>query len=156
MQMPLLSCEGDDLPSFTPRMAPTSFQPPNAIPPRRSSSGYSMSISTPAKDILKPVSEADWLASGPGKRLLTTSVASSPPGQDPPPTIGEIRQGDQRGWSLEKEKILLGPFDYLLNHPGKDIRRQLIAAFNELLKVPDESLEIITKVVGMLHTASLL
>jgi geranylgeranyl diphosphate synthase type 3 len=32
----------------------------------------------------------------------------------------------------------------------------LIAAFNEWLQVPKESLEVITKVVGMLHTASLL
>ncbi len=50
----------------------------------------------------------------------------------------------------------MGPFDYLFSHPGKDIRAQLIAAFNAWLKVPSESLEVITKVVGMLHTASLL
>lgn len=59
-------------------------------------------------------------------------------------------------WSPEKEKILSGPYDYLFAHPGKDIRAQLIAAFNEWLSVPAESLEIITKVVGMLHTSSLL
>jgi geranylgeranyl diphosphate synthase type 3 len=59
-------------------------------------------------------------------------------------------------WSQEKEKIVLGPFEYLYNHPGKDIRKQFIAAFNAWLKVPEESLVIITKVVGMLHTASLL
>ncbi|KAK4921227.1 geranylgeranyl diphosphate synthase 1, partial [Elasticomyces elasticus] len=44
----------------------------------------------------------------------------------------------------------------MYGHPGKDIRSQLIAAFNDWLKVPEESLKIITKVVGMLHTASLL
>jgi geranylgeranyl diphosphate synthase type 3 len=59
-------------------------------------------------------------------------------------------------WSPEKEKVLVGPFEYLDKHPGKDIRKQLIAAFNEWLEVPPESVEIITKVVGMLHTASLL
>jgi geranylgeranyl diphosphate synthase type 3 len=59
-------------------------------------------------------------------------------------------------WSEEKEKILFGPYEYLFAHPGKDIRSQLIAAFNEWLRVPPASLEIITKVVGMLHTASLL
>ena len=53
-------------------------------------------------------------------------------------------------------QILLGPYDYLFGHPGKDIRSQLIAAFNAWLKVPSESLAIITRVVGMLHTASLL
>lgn len=50
----------------------------------------------------------------------------------------------------------MGPYDYLQAHPGKDIRRQLIEAFNCWLQVPAESLEIITRVVGMLHTASLL
>lgn len=50
----------------------------------------------------------------------------------------------------------MGPYDYLQTHPGKDVRRQLIEAFNSWLQVPSESLEIITRVVGMLHTASLL
>jgi len=59
-------------------------------------------------------------------------------------------------WSPSKEKILFGPFEYLFGHPGKDVRAQLIAAFNAWLQVPKESLAIITKVVGMLHTASLL
>jgi geranylgeranyl diphosphate synthase type 3 len=59
-------------------------------------------------------------------------------------------------WSAEKETILQGPYEYLFAQPGKDIRSQLIAAFNQWLEVPHESLEIITKVVGMLHTASLL
>lgn len=59
-------------------------------------------------------------------------------------------------WTPDKEQILLGPYDYLLQHPGKDIRKQLITAFNAWLKVPPDSLDIITKVVAMLHTASLL
>lgn len=59
-------------------------------------------------------------------------------------------------WSEAKEKVLLAPFDYMYGHPGKDIRSQLIAAFNAWLQVPDQSLQIITKAVGMLHTASLL
>ncbi|KAF2432480.1 terpenoid synthase [Tothia fuscella] len=65
-------------------------------------------------------------------------------------------KGKKAEWTEAKEKILLGPFDYLYGHPGKDIRAQLIGAFNAWLKVPEESLKIITKVVGMLHTASLL
>ena len=59
-------------------------------------------------------------------------------------------------WSKDNERILLGPYNYMLQHPGKDIRRQLINAFNAWLKVPPESLAIITKVVAMLHTASLM
>ena len=50
----------------------------------------------------------------------------------------------------------MGPYDYLFSHPGKDIRTSLIAAFNTLLHVPASSLSAITKVVGMLHTSSLL
>jgi geranylgeranyl diphosphate synthase type 3 len=50
----------------------------------------------------------------------------------------------------------MGPYDYMHEHPGKDVRRQLIHAFNAWLQVPPESLVIITKVVTMLHTASLL
>jgi geranylgeranyl diphosphate synthase type 3 len=57
---------------------------------------------------------------------------------------------------MAMERILLGPYDYLYGHPGKDIRSQCIAAFNLWLKVPPERLETITRVVGMLHTASLL
>lgn len=59
-------------------------------------------------------------------------------------------------WTEQKESILLSPYTYLFSHPGKDIRAQLIAAFNEWLNVPAPALAIITKVIGMLHTASLL
>ncbi|TKA73210.1 hypothetical protein B0A55_07775 [Friedmanniomyces simplex] len=59
-------------------------------------------------------------------------------------------------WSQEKESILRAPYTYLDAHPGKDLRTHLITAFNAWLRVPEPSLAIITKVVGMLHTASLL
>ncbi|KKY18149.1 putative geranylgeranyl pyrophosphate synthetase [Phaeomoniella chlamydospora] len=60
------------------------------------------------------------------------------------------------GWSADKERIILGPYDYMFSHPGKDIRAQLINAFNAVLHVPADSLAVITKVTGMLHTSSLL
>ncbi|KIW03703.1 hypothetical protein, variant [Verruconis gallopava] len=76
---------------------------------------------------------------------------------EPPRNFGDkFIDGKVPTWTAEKEGILMGPYDYLYGHPGKDIRAQLIAAFNVWLKVPDSSLAIITKVVGMLHTASLL
>ncbi|EPS45259.1 hypothetical protein H072_767 [Dactylellina haptotyla CBS 200.50] len=76
----------------------------------------------------------------------------------------------QRPWSETKEKVtshpfyrgpeiqtaVCAPYDYLSSRPGKDIRSQLIEAFNIYLQVPDESLGIIKQVVGMLHNASLL
>lgn len=40
--------------------------------------------------------------------------------------------------------------------PGKEVRSKLICAFDAWLNVPADSLKVITKVVGMLHTASLL
>jgi len=81
-------------------------------------------------------------------------MTSPPP--DPPKGFGDEFIYQDNTWTTEKEKILLGPFDYLFGHPGKDIRSQLISAFNAWLKVPQQSLEIITKVIGMLHTSSLL
>lgn len=62
----------------------------------------------------------------------------------------------ERSWTDAKEGIIRAPYNYLVSHPGKDIRSQLIAAFDALLEVPPDSLAIITKVVGMLHESSLL
>lgn len=59
-------------------------------------------------------------------------------------------------WTADEEQILLGPFDYLESLPGKNMRSQLIQSFNTWLKVPTESLNVIIKVISMLHTASLL
>ena len=59
-------------------------------------------------------------------------------------------------WTSRKETILLSPYTYMHNHPGKDIRTQLISAFNAYLKVPTPALSIITRAIGMLHTSSLL
>lgn len=90
-------------------------------------------------------------------RQKRSSVQMTSPPPDPPKGFGdEFIYHQDNTWTAEKEKILLGPFDYLFGHPGKDIRSQLIAAFNAWLEVPQQSLEIITKVIGMLHTASLL
>ena len=136
-------------------MATDSFQSPNAIPPRRSSSGLGSGYINPAQPILTPVPEGDWLSQSKKHPTTPPSMASSyPPTPGSADSIAKHVHGME--WSQEKEKIVLGPFEYLYNHPGKDIRKQFIAAFNAWLKVPEESLVIITKVVGMLHTASLL
>ena len=132
---------------------------PNAIPPRTSSTGQNGVNHIASKPVLKPVPEGDWISQR-KRSLPSTSINPAlQPGAAPDPS--KYYQNDmafhgKSSWSSDKEKILLGPYDYLFAHPGKDIRAQLIAAFNEWLEVPPESLEIITKVVGMLHTASLL
>lgn len=133
---------------------------PNAIPPRTSSTGQNGLNHVASKPVLKPVPEGDWISQR--KRSITNMEAVNPtiqPSGGPDP--GKYYKNDmaftgKSSWSATKEKVLLGPYDYLFAHPGKDIRSQLIMAFNEWLDVPAESLEVITKVVGMLHTASLL
>ncbi|KAM0450412.1 hypothetical protein ACHAPV_010427, partial [Trichoderma viride] len=79
----------------------------------------------------------------------------------PPPDPSRFANEDfdfsSRGtWNDDKERIVRGPFDYVVSHPGKDFRAQLISSFNAFLDVPAASLAIITKVVGMLHESSLL
>lgn len=147
-----------------------SLRSPSPVPPRASS--YQLNrMGAPQKPTLRQPSELDRLSQV--KKSPVTAVARSsyvqpaqphpspvqmsPPPPDPLRGIGDdLIHQKNTSWSPEKETILLGPFDYLFGHPGKDIRAQLIAAFNAWLKVPEESLAVITKVVGMLHTASLL
>lgn len=81
------------------------------------------------------------------------------PGPPPDPSrfASEDLDFSRRGtWNDDKERIVRGPFDYVVSHPGKDFRAQLISSFNAFLDVPPASLAIITKVVGMLHESSLL
>ena len=59
-------------------------------------------------------------------------------------------------WDSMNESAVLEPFRYVTSHPGKDIRRKLIEAFNLWLNVPVDKLKIIADVVNMLHTASLM
>jgi len=64
--------------------------------------------------------------------------------------------GRRPEWTNEQEQILLGPFEYLETLPGKNLRSAFIQAFNSWLQVPPQQLEIVEKVISMLHTASLL
>ncbi|KAI4211116.1 MAG: hypothetical protein LQ351_006124 [Letrouitia transgressa] len=146
--------------SMEPPTARDSFPSPNVIPPRTSSTGLNNTFQniSPAKPVLTPVSEGNWMSSDKthSAPIDPKSIQEDPP-PPPPATNGEIAHDDStHSWSASKEKILLGPYDYLEDQPGKNVRAQLIAAFNIWLKVPPSSLQIITKVVGMLHTASLL
>ena len=68
----------------------------------------------------------------------------------------ELNITTQKQWTADKEKVVLGPYDYLYSVPGKDFRTLMVNTFNAWLEVPKESLDVITKVVGMLHTSSLL
>jgi geranylgeranyl diphosphate synthase, type III len=86
---------------------------------------------------------------------------AAPPPAPPAPDPSRYAHDDldftpKRSWTGEKERVVRGPYDYSTSHPGKDFRSQLIAAFNAWLEVPARSLDIITRVVGMLHESSLL
>ncbi|KIW13438.1 hypothetical protein PV08_08626 [Exophiala spinifera] len=136
---------------------------PNAIPVRYSSAGVRDGVQhQPSKSVLKPLPEDTW---------ISNKHYSTPPLSPPLPLIDQtnkMRHSKKKStsetiaprrlseWTPQKEKIIMGPYDYLFAHPGKDIRSALIKAFNAFLSVPPRSLEIITKVVGMLHTSSLL
>jgi len=111
---------------------------------------------SPTKPVLSPVPEGDWIAQRNRMHASHSTNDSSYSDMFGGPSADVAHRISGQSWSAEKEKILLGPFDYMYDKPGKNIRKQLIAAFNAFLRVPEESLMIITEVVGMLHTASLL
>ncbi|GFR92131.1 geranylgeranyl pyrophosphate synthase-like [Elysia marginata] len=56
----------------------------------------------------------------------------------------------------KQEQILLAPYRYICQIPGKQVRSKLIAAFNLWLKIPDEKIKIISDVIQMLHNSSLM
>ncbi|KZL78881.1 polyprenyl synthetase [Colletotrichum incanum] len=85
-----------------------------------------------------------------------THTMQPPPPPDPSRYATSDLNFTRKTWPEEKDKVITGPFDYLSALPGKDFRAQLIQAFNVWLEVPQESIDVITNVVGMLHTASLL
>ncbi|CAG0886410.1 unnamed protein product [Darwinula stevensoni] len=54
------------------------------------------------------------------------------------------------------DKALLQPYRYIMQIPGKEIRKKLAVGFNYWLHIPEEKLKIVEEVVQMLHNASLL
>lgn len=149
---------------------PQLYSPPNpTIPPRTSSTGHRASISL--GHTIYPAALRTAAAAGPSNAPAdlvqkTRPFAAAPsvfsdmqPTTPPDPARYAHEDLDftrDKTWSDEKEKVVCGPFDYLFAHPGKDFRTELINAFDAWLEVPPASLEIITRVVGMLHTSSLL
>lgn len=103
-----------------------------------------------------PLSEATNTPGSAAPKRRHSKKASAPENIVPPERTHSKPKAEREGWNSAKEKIILGPYDYLFAHPGKDIRSALIQAFDSHLHVPPKSLAVITKVVGMLHTSSLL
>ncbi|KAG7170680.1 Geranylgeranyl pyrophosphate synthase-like [Homarus americanus] len=75
-------------------------------------------------------------------------------------------KGSNAGFNMEtinsasgdkkQDQVLLQPFTYVLQVPGKMIRGKLAQAFNYWMKIPDDKLMAISEVIHMLHNASLL
>ncbi|KAH7099039.1 terpenoid synthase [Auriculariales sp. MPI-PUGE-AT-0066] len=58
-------------------------------------------------------------------------------------------------WTQENETAVLEPYQHIASIPGKEFRSKMIDAFNVWLRVPDDRISDISRVVRMLHTASL-
>ncbi|CAK7262894.1 geranylgeranyl pyrophosphate synthetase [Sporothrix epigloea] len=130
--------------------------------PNPSSSSNIPSSSSPKSTRTLPVRPSQTSESLPSissSNNTSSAVTSSKPQPLPDPArygTDDFNFSARRTWTDEKERIVCGPFEYLNGTRGKEFRTQLINAFNGWLEVPAESLEVITRVVGMLHTASLL
>lgn len=59
-------------------------------------------------------------------------------------------------WSQDYETLLRGPFNYLAENPGKNLRSVLIESFNQILNVPIYKVHEIEKIVDILHISSLM
>lgn len=53
-------------------------------------------------------------------------------------------------------QIVMAPFNYLMERPGRNFRRQVLAAFNVWLQVDEVSFNIVDGMIGMLYNVSLL
>ncbi|GAB7365561.1 hypothetical protein MBLNU230_g6633t1 [Neophaeotheca triangularis] len=129
--------------------------PANAIPQQRQHS-YTHTPPLAVHPAVRGLPGEEQQNSRPAPQDQTSSNPSLPPTEPTKPIGNDLIYAHTPTWSDSKEKILFGPYDYLYGHPGKDIRQQMISAFNQWLQVPTDSLTIITKVIGMLHTSSLL
>lgn len=140
------------------------------IPPLRHDSGLSVNAPVAENEEVAGAGKRDApkskLVNGTSRAAPVSEVNGAPATNgtttngtiSPPLTVSAEGPGllDQPAWSSENERVLLGPYDYLDQQPGKDMRTQFIKAFNVWLEVPADRLAVIAKVVRMLHTSSLL
>ncbi|KAF6024676.1 GGPS1 [Bugula neritina] len=71
-------------------------------------------------------------------------------------TKSDIEQTSNKLELQLEDQVLLGPYDYITQIPGKQIRTKLAVAFNYWLKIPEDVILKIGEVTQMLHNASLL
>ncbi|KAJ7351363.1 isoprenoid synthase domain-containing protein [Mycena albidolilacea] len=72
-------------------------------------------------------------------------------------SLTDVLSAASKRWSGPRDEAgILDPFTYIASHPGNGVREHLLSAFNLWMDVPQAEMEIIGKVVGMLHNASLM
>jgi geranylgeranyl diphosphate synthase type 3 len=86
---------------------------------------------------------------------ITETLSSTPVWSDQQEQASPLPLSPQSRQIIHQQAIL-EPFTYLTSTPGKDVRTKLIQAFNLWLNVPTDRLGLISKVVNMLHSASLM
>lgn len=59
-------------------------------------------------------------------------------------------------WDDTSQKALLQPYDHIASKPGKNFRSKLIGVFNMIYGISEIKIELITRLVDILHNASLL
>ncbi|KAH8397476.1 hypothetical protein KR222_006755 [Zaprionus bogoriensis] len=69
---------------------------------------------------------------------------------------GILQKTKDKSTQKEQDEILLQPFTYIQQIPGKQFRSELALAFNHWLLIPAEKLTQIGEIVQMLHNSSLL
>ncbi|XP_055307370.1 terpene synthase isoform X2 [Sitodiplosis mosellana] len=67
-----------------------------------------------------------------------------------------LEEYNKKNSQAEQDQILLQPFTYIKDLPGKNIRSKLSIAFNHWMNIPLEKLKAIGEIVQMLHNSSLL
>ncbi|ELU17014.1 hypothetical protein CAPTEDRAFT_118458 [Capitella teleta] len=72
------------------------------------------------------------------------------------PRTGQLPSSSSSLFILFPLQILMEPYSYILQIPGKQVRMKLATAFNYWLQIPDDKLQVIMEVTQMLHNASLL
>ncbi|CAO3685103.1 unnamed protein product [Umbelopsis ramanniana] len=92
------------------------------------------------------------------KSMLTERIAVKVDNSSIKEELSSVSMDFKHGTAYvhNNDPILLAPYNYLIGHPGKSIRSKMIQAFDHWLQVPAKSLAVITRVVEMLHNASLL
>uniref|UniRef100_A0A1L8DZQ0 Putative geranylgeranyl pyrophosphate synthase/polyprenyl synthetase n=1 Tax=Nyssomyia neivai TaxID=330878 RepID=A0A1L8DZQ0_9DIPT len=67
-----------------------------------------------------------------------------------------LKKCQDKSHQEQQDQILLQPYNYIHQLPGKNVRGKLSLAFNQWLNIPVDKMKEIGEIVNMLHNASLL